>query len=329
MIGFHDEVMGSVIAPWFNRRLMEQNFYQYSITLGTLLLQFSESCSLARSLCSDVKKSAEADNSQQQQQPQKQKQSFVRETRKYFVKREDLMQVKTEIAKHLPVYVFKSKGKKTVSETDASPIHSVYFENPKTFEIFSNRLKKTEGAYCIRFRTYNHPKYLANYPAEYHTLPKPKTVFIERKTHHENWVEKDSVKERFELNAENVYDFMKGKYTVNDFVQQLVQSSAYTKSDIEKMVSLFQEVQTTLIRQSLVPTVTTQYDRSAFQLEGNDTVRISIDSNLTMIKEKLHTSPLWYKENMDIDSSDAYVFPYAVLEVKLQTQLGYVFFCSL
>ena len=314
IIEYHDSATQNRISPWFSRRLKEQSFYQYSLPLGNLLLRFSDCCTQARLVIESSNvdfKSAKKGQSYQ---------SFVRETRKYLVKKEDLMKVKSEIVKHLPIYLFKSNCK-SKEEIDASPIHSVYFENPDTMEIYSNRLRKTEGAYCIRFRTYNHPKYLANYPTKYHNLAKPKTVFIERKTHHENWVDDNSIKERLEIDAGDVYDFLKGKYSINDYLQHLQQLS-YSQKEIEESAKLFIEIQTAMRKNNLVPTITTQYDRTAYQLDGDASVRISIDSNLTLIKERLKISPNWFKENMEIEPDDAYVFQYAVLEVKLQTHQG-------
>lgn len=76
------------------------------------------------------------------------------------------------------------------------------------------------------------------------------------------------------------------------------------------------------------------YNRTAFQLPGDARVRISLDTELTMVREddfdgKPRAGKNWRREDMGIDfpfdevtEKDKEVFPYAVLEVKLQTQLG-------
>jgi len=124
-----------------------------------------------------------------------------------------------------------------------------------------------------------------------------------------------------EIDSGDVYDFLKGKYTINDYLQHLQQFS-YSQKDIESSAKLFLEIQTAIRKNNLVPTITTQCDRTAYQLDGDASVRISIDTNLTLIKERLKISSNWYKENMEIEPEDAYVFGYAVLEVKLQTHQG-------
>jgi SPX domain protein involved in polyphosphate accumulation len=76
------------------------------------------------------------------------------------------------------------------------------------------------------------------------------------------------------------------------------------------------------------------YNRTAFQLPGDARVRISLDTELTMVREDdfdgvPRAGKNWRRTDVGIDfpfesltEKDKEVFPYAVLEVKLQTQMG-------
>lgn len=75
------------------------------------------------------------------------------------------------------------------------------------------------------------------------------------------------------------------------------------------------------------------YNRTAFQLPGDARVRISLDTELSMIREDNYdgqrSGDNWRRMDIGIDypfsqlpESDICRFPYAVLEVKLQTQSG-------
>jgi hypothetical protein len=76
------------------------------------------------------------------------------------------------------------------------------------------------------------------------------------------------------------------------------------------------------------------YNRTAFQLPGDARVRISLDTELTMVREddfdgKPRAGNNWRRTDIGIDypfeqlpKEDKELFRYAVLEVKLQTQLG-------
>ena len=76
------------------------------------------------------------------------------------------------------------------------------------------------------------------------------------------------------------------------------------------------------------------YNRTAFQLPGDARVRISLDTELSLIREDSfdghpRAGDNWRRTDIGIDypfnqlpDADICRFPYAVLEVKLQTQFG-------
>lgn len=78
----------------------------------------------------------------------------------------------------------------------------------------------------------------------------------------------------------------------------------------------------------------TFYNRTAFQLPGDARVRISLDTELTMVREdnwdgRIRSGDNWRRTDIGIDypfpqlpEEDKELFKYGVLEVKLQTQYG-------
>src|SRR5271156_4410562 len=89
-----------------------------------------------------------------------------------------------------------------------------------------------------------------------------------------------------------------------------------------------------LLTVMLIIAIRSFYNRTAFQLPGDARVRISLDTELSLIREdsfdgKPRAGENWRRTDIGIDwpfnqlpDSDICRFPYAVLEVKLQTQLG-------
>ena len=92
---------------------------------------------------------------------------------------------------YLPVLVFNPSKE---FEPKDSAISSIYYDNPETWELYEGRLKKTEGAEAIRLRWYGGMA--------------TATIFVERKTHREDWTGEKSVKARFSLKEKNVKDFL-------------------------------------------------------------------------------------------------------------------------
>ena len=75
----------------------------------------------------------------------------------------------------------------------------------------------------------------------------------------------------------------------------------------------------------LLPTIRTQYMRRAFQIPYDTTVRISLDTDATMIKEcvkDVQKESKWYRDVRHgiIPADEITIFPHAVLEIKLQLQ---------
>ena len=182
------------------------------------------------------------------------------------------------------------------------------------------RLKKTEGAEAIRLRWYGGMD--------------TDTIYVERKTHREDWTGESSVKARFSLKEKHVNDFLAGKRSVNQLFEKMRKDGKKSEKEIGDYEQLAKEVQYRVITRELVPVTRSFYNRTAFQLPGDARVRISLDTELTMTREdnldgRNRAGKNWRRTDIGIDypfsqlpAEDAERFPYAVLEVKLQTQEG-------
>lgn len=244
-------------------------------------------------------------------------QNFVRQTTKYWVHRDNITELKLVILKHLPVLVFNAS--KEFEEKDTA-ISSIYYDNPETWELYQGRLQKTEGAEAIRLRWYGGME--------------SDQIFVERKTHREDWTGEKSVKARFSLKEKNVNAFLNGRMTVEQVFDKMRKEGKKSTSEIDDLEQLAREIQYRVITRRLVPVTRTFYHRTAFQLPGDARVRISLDTELTMIREddmdgRQRAGKNWRRMDIGVDypfsqlpPEDIDRFPYAVLEVKLQTQAG-------
>jgi hypothetical protein len=212
--------------------------------------------------------------------------------------------------KHLPVLVFQAEHDPAIS--------SIYFDND-SFDLYKGRLEKTQGAHALRLRWYGNVNQTE--------------IFVERKTHHEDWTGESSVKERFPIKEKHVNAFLKGEYSMERTLSKLRASGRTPESEIDNMEKLASEVQKSISEKVLKPAVRTFYNRTAFQLPGDARVRISLDTELTMIREDNYgtnrSGQNWRRNDCgtiapfsSLPKEDVVPFKYAVLEVKLQTQLG-------
>lgn len=106
-------------------------------------------------------------------------------------------------------------------------------------ELYLGRLEKTEGAEAIRLRWYGDVD--------------NKTIFVERKTHREDWTGEKSVKARFPLKEHLVNPFLRGEYTVDEDFQELVKKGKKTQAEVDTMIQLANEVQYAILTKKLQP----------------------------------------------------------------------------
>ena len=234
---------------------------------------------------------------------------FERSTRKYWVKTEHVSQVKHIILQHLPVF----QVRQDLLSGDSQMTNSAYFDNSQ-LELYHGRLEKRPQAIALRIRWYG--------------LGEPELAFIERKTHKESWKGEISVKERFTLPPNLVIPFLKGELKAEEAVEALRQKGK-TEEEIEKFRGLFEEVQRVVDVKQLQPLMRTQYMRVAFQIPFDATVRVSLDTNLCMIRENIEhgdscmEAGRWFRDpTLPVPRTEITKFPHAVLEVKLSLEEG-------
>jgi len=218
---------------------------------------------------------------------------------------------------HLPVLVFNPS--KEFEKAD-SAITSIYYDNPETWELYEGRLKKTEGAEAIRLRWYGGMN--------------SETIFVERKTHREDWTGEKSVKARFSIKEKNVNPYMRGELLPEAIFEKARKEGKKSEKAIAEDERLAKEIQYSVLKKGYKPVCRSFYNRTAFQLPADARVRISMDTELTMVREdnldgRKRSGDNWRRMDIGIDypfsqlpPEDIERFPYAVLEVKLQTQVG-------
>ncbi|KAJ3047115.1 vacuolar transporter chaperone [Rhizophlyctis rosea] len=244
---------------------------------------------------------------------------FVRRTTKYWVHPDNITTLKCLILQHLPVLVH--------AENPSPAITSIYLDDPD-FSLYHERMSKSEGAEAIRIRFYG-PE------------PSPSsTIYVERKTHHEDWTGLESVKARFGVKEKYAQQVLSGTFDVEKGFKKL-RKNAKEKGDekglreVEKAEVLAREVQESIRKRNLQPMVRTFYNRTAFQIPGNANVRISLDTDLHMVREDNEGVDRrkggWMRPDCGVlaplgggrlKAEDVCVFPYAILEVKIQTHEG-------
>lgn len=242
---------------------------------------------------------------------------------KFWVHPDNILEVKTFILRRLPVLVYNSQPSKSIDHTGYDPtITSLYFDNPK-FALYNNKVVKKKDASSVRVRWYG-------------DLDKNQEVFLERKTI--RGADDDTagaLEERIAIKTKYINDFINGTYSMEKQVQKRKDRNPDDPESAEKYASLVSSLQEFIREQDLAPTVRASYKRTAFQIPGDETVRISLDTDMALIREDALDSQRpcrdpeeWHRRDIDdahmeypftaLRKGEISRFPYALLEIKLR-----------
>jgi SPX domain protein involved in polyphosphate accumulation len=167
-------------------------------------------------------------------------QNFVRNTTKYWVHPDNITELKLIILKYLPVLVFNPKKE---FEPADSAISSIYFDNEE-LDLYLGRLEKSEGAEAVRMRWYGS---LDN-----------TTIFVERKTHREDWTGEKSVKARFAIKEKLVNGYLRGEVNTDTIFEKARKEGKMGAKEIADLEALAKEIQYTVISKRLKPGILMQ-----------------------------------------------------------------------
>lgn len=243
---------------------------------------------------------------------------------KFWVHPDNLMEVKTTILRHLPVLVYSNEAE---SKDSVDPIvTSLYFDNG-SFELYNMKLLKSNTSPSLRLRWSGN---LADKP----------DIFLEKRTVDKSNEEESSHDIRLKLKEKYINDFVvKGdveqfkQKTLNKF-REMGSSDQVLKGiedDVDQVAALIKEYE-------LQPAVRSVYTRTAFQIPGDDRVRITIDSDILFIREDafdemrpIRNPQEWHRKDIDQNIDNPYSllrknefvkFPYSVMEIRIKNTSG-------
>ncbi|KAJ2959917.1 hypothetical protein NQZ79_g4698 [Umbelopsis isabellina] len=311
----HDRHVSYRVRPLFLIRLKQCSFWKQDYE--PLLLQLSE---LFRVIRSEITPIGILSTSMPQQRATEQ---FLRKSTKYLVTLDNVLELKTFILRHLPMLVYDNtqRSNKPINP----PITSIYLDN-SDLELYNAKVDKEDGAQVIRLRWYGSTK-------------DTNKIYVERKIQQEE--DKGELKDRFMLKEKYIKDYLDGS---KDGIQKAANKirskhSSSAQREAEAFEDLASELQDVIKSKYLQPVHRTYYTRTAFQIPGDSRFRLSLDTNLTLIREDDHLFPdddttrrpngTWRRPDVDVNfpftniaSEDIRRFPYAILEIKLNLPAG-------
>lgn len=238
--------------------------------------------------------------------------------KRFFVHTNDVLELKTSVLRHLPVLVYRSSNNSYQEDIDP-PISSLYLDNAE-MDSYCSRVESAPQSQIIRLRWYGSAKGNCS-------------ISVERRTLEDE--NRGDLKDKFTIKDKYVNSFIHGDQTFLHKNIQKMKTNGKSEQDVNKFTNLVQQVQKQIMNKHMEPILRTYYKRTAFQIPGDSTVRMALDTDLCFLREDSGLFPNepvirrpkdnWRRPDADINfpfsnlKKDIEVnrYPYATFEIKL------------
>ncbi|CDK28249.1 unnamed protein product [Kuraishia capsulata CBS 1993] len=264
---------------------------------------------------------------------------------KFWVHPDNLMEIKTTILRHLPVLIYNNSADDDADHVSDPTMTSVYFDN-QNFELYNTKLLKNLN---------KTPSFRIRWSGKLADNP---DLTLEKKTFNYDTGESSDV--RLVLKEKYVNDFISIgagagssddaedaepdvfaskknlKLDLKRYTRKL-EKRGLSRETVERYAAEYNDLHSFIEKSHLQPVLRTIYTRTAFQIPGDDKVRIIIDSNILFIREDSFDAerPIrdprdWHRKDIDANIDNPYSllrkgeyakFPYSVMEIKISQSI--------
>ncbi|KAG0013362.1 vacuolar transporter chaperone [Podila clonocystis] len=335
----HDKHTGYTLHTRFMNWLNSQPFHKESF--AHLVSRLSTLYNIVRTgNAPAASKARSIDSSEEEEEELEQHPGYVSKKSAYWVHPDSIMDLKMLTLKYLPLVVYEPTPALSSSHRSASsqmstclasesPVSTIYLDN-EDFELYTAQVEHRDTAETVRIRWYGseskqvwveHQQKItvaASSPSSGPSLSANKSV---------------TRKHRFQLKAKYVPNLVQGTAELGKAVQQMRLSGQKSEQEMEQFEQSTRNVQTLIQQRRLQPVIQTFFNRTAFQVPGDARVRITIDTDVIMVRERrIETSDLynrpWNPTDLKADNypfshvraQDIVRFPFAVMQIRTLTE---------
>ncbi|CAG8939227.1 unnamed protein product [Penicillium salamii] len=238
---------------------------------------------------------------------------------KFWVHADNVLEVKTHILRRLPVLIYNPGTSKHIDTvTDDPTITSLYFDNPQ-FDLYNQKVARAPEAGSLRLRWTG-------------SLKDKPSIFLEKKVVTDD---DESRQVKVQLKDKHVKEFLDGEYHFDKKLLRMEDPNNGDAAAAEAFKRDVDEVQSFIKDNDLQPMLRANYTRTAFQIPGNDRIRVSLDTNLALIREDsldserpCRDAAKWHRDDLDdadmtypfdgVRTGEITRFPHALLEIQLR-----------
>lgn len=276
----------------------------------------------------------------------------------FWVHPDSIMDLKMLILKYLPLVVYEptpalNSSHRSTSQLSSylaseSPVSTVYLDNAD-FDLYMSQVEHRDRSETIRLRWYGSEQrqlwvehqqrsIQSNNGSSSSSSPSSSTLSSSSSpgttlAPSVNLEEPIVTKHRFQIKSKNVPKLLQGSAKIDKMLEQLRLAGQKTEQEIQEFEASTRIVQSRIKKRGLQPVTQTFFNRTAFQVPGDARVRITIDTDVVMVREKaLEPSDLfdrpWVPTELQAENypfsqvpeHSIVRFPYAIMQVRTLTE---------
>ncbi|KAF9412601.1 hypothetical protein BGZ94_000996 [Podila epigama] len=292
-----------------------------------------------------VTKARSIDSSEEEEVELGQHPGYIPRKTAYWVHPDSIMDLKMLILKYLPLVVYEPIPAPNSSHRSASsqlstylasesPVSTVYLDSPD-LDLYMAQVEQRESTETVRLRWYGSEckQVWVEQQQRKHASPAlSPSANINAASSRSN--QPVTTKHRFQIKAKHVPNLLQGTAKLEKVVEQMRLSSPQkSKDEMQQFEDSTRRVQSQVHQRGLQPVVQTFFNRTAFQVPGDARVRITIDTDVVMVREwpivasDIYTRP-WNPTDLRAENypfthvreQDIVRFPFAVVQIKTLTE---------
>ncbi|KAI7818328.1 VTC domain-containing protein, partial [Gamsiella multidivaricata] len=321
----HDKHTGFTLRAYFmNLQLNNQPFHKESF--ATLVSRLSCLYNIVRTGTAPVitrTQSIDSEEDEELEHP-----GCIPKKTAFWVHPDCVMDLKMLILKYLPLVVYEptpalNSSHKSTSQLSSylaseSPVSTIYLDN-QDFDMYMGQLEHREQSETVRLRWYGSEQKLMWVEHQQRTPPAADEPIV--------------TKHRFQIKSKYVPKLIEGAAKMNKAIEQMRRSGQKSEQEIQQFEESTRTVQSRIKKRGLQPVTQTFFNRTAFQVPGDARVRITIDTDVVMVREKsIEKSDLYERPWNPVDlqtenypfshirEQDIVRFPYAIMQIRTLTE---------
>ncbi|KAF9900225.1 vacuolar transporter chaperone [Linnemannia zychae] len=345
----HDKHTGFTIrAHFMNVQLVSFPFHRESFT--PLVSRLSTLYNIVRTGTAPAVTKAQSIDSEEDEELEHP--GCISKKTAFWVHPDSIMDLKMLILKYLPLVVYEptpalNSSHRSTSQLSSylaseSPVSTVYLDNAN-FDLYMSQVEHRDRSETVRLRWYgseqkqmwveHQQRNLSSTTGSSSSSSSSSSTPTTSTLTPPNLEDPIVTKHRFQIKSKNVPKLLEGSAKIDKLIEQLRLAGQKNEQEIQEFEAATRIVQSRIKKRGLQPVIQTFFNRTAFQVPGDARVRITIDTDVVMVREKpLEKSELFDRpwvptelqaENYPFSQVPEYNivrFPYAIMQIRTLTE---------